>query len=106
MMATLDICGKQLEVDADNHLVNNSDWSEEVAAELARQEGIEELTENHWKVINFLRSEFGTNNQLPSIRAIGKRSGVNTKDFYQLFPQGPGKKSARIAGLPKPKSCV
>ena len=105
-MATIELSGKQVEVDADNHLANQGDWNEEMAAEIAKLEGIEALNENHWKVIKYLRDEFSAKGQLPSIRAISKNSGVNTKDFYQLFPKGPGKKSARIAGLPKPKSCV
>lgn len=97
---------KTLTRDADGHLANRSDWNEEVAAELAKEEGIENLTERHWLVINFMRKEFDEKGDAPSIRKLTKESGVDTKELYALFPKGPAKKSAKIAGLPKPKGCI
>ncbi len=105
-MATVELLGKTIQLDEDGHLANPEDWNEEIAKEIAKQEGIEELTEKHWAVINFLRKEFKENGQVPSIRKLTKQSGVNTKELYQLFPKGPAKKAAKIAGLPKPKGCV
>lgn len=105
-MSTLEIAGKTLEVDADGNLANLNDWDENIAKELAKEEGIEELTEQHWLVINFMRKEFEAKGDAPSIRKLTKESGVNTKELYQLFPKGPAKKAARIAGLPKPKGCI
>jgi len=92
--------------DADGHIANRSDWNEEVAVALAREEGIEELTDRHWAVINFMRKEFDSKGDAPSIRKLTKESGVSTKELYALFPKGPAKKSAKIAGLPKPKGCI
>lgn len=105
-METLEILGKQLELDEDGNLKNLSDWNEEIANELAKEEGIGELTDRHWIVINFMRKVYVDKGDAPSIRKLTKESGVNTKELYQLFPKGPAKKSARIAGLPKPKGCI
>ncbi len=105
-METLDILGKRLEIDEDGNLKNLSDWNEEIANELAKKEGIEKLTDRHWMIINFMRKEYEDKGDAPSIRKLTKKSGVNTKEFYQLFPKGPAKKAARIAGLPKPKGCI
>ena len=105
-METVEISGIQVELDEDGNLKNHSDWNEEIAKELAMQEGIEELTDRHWMVINFMRKVFEEKGDAPSIRKLTKESGVATKELYQLFPKGPAKKSARIAGLPKPKGCI
>jgi tRNA 2-thiouridine synthesizing protein E len=105
-METLTIAGKTLTVDADGNLANRADWNEDIARELATQEGIAELTPQHWAVINFMRSVFEKEGDSPSIRRLTKESGVDTKSLYQLFPKGPAKKAARIAGLPKPKGCI
>jgi len=103
---TLEILGKRLAVDADGNLVNLEDWNEEIAKEIARSEGIPELSEKHWQVINYMRKVFKESGESPSIRKITKESGIDTKTLYMLFPVGPGKKAAKIAGLPKPKSCI
>src|ERR1035438_10325801 len=105
-METLTITGKTLPLDADGNLANRSDWSEAIARELAILEGIPELTPQHWAVINFMRSVFEKEGDSPSIRRLTKESGVDTKTLYQLFPKGPAKRAARIAGLPKPKGCI
>ena len=105
-MATAEFAGKTVELDADGNLVNLADWNEDVARAIATEEGIAELTDEHWKVINFMRQVFEAEGDAPSIRRLGKESGVDTKGLYRLFPKGPAKKSARIAGLPKPKGCI
>jgi TusE/DsrC/DsvC family sulfur relay protein len=105
-MTTTKIAGKELELDADGHLAHAGDWNEEIARGLAKKEGIETLNEDHWKVINFMRAVFSEKGDAPSIRRLTKESGVDTKLLYQLFPKGPAKKAARIAGLPKPKGCI
>jgi tRNA 2-thiouridine synthesizing protein E len=106
MNTTIEILGKKLAVDPDGNLVNLEDWDEEIAKAIAKEEGIEELTEEHWKVINFMRKVFAEKGDSPSIRRLTKESGVDTKELYALFPKGPAKKAARIAGLPKPKGCI
>lgn len=100
------LLGKTLAIDADGNLVNISDWNEEIAAELAKEEGIEILTDKHWQVINYMRKVYSETGDSPSIRKLTKESGVDTKELYALFPKGPAKKAARIAGLPKPKGCI
>lgn len=105
-MAGQEIAERVLERDADGHLKNRADWNEDVARELAKEEGISELTERHWAVINYMRKEFELKGDAPSIRKLTKESGVDTKELYGLFPKGPAKKAAKIAGLPKPKGCI
>ncbi|HSM23855.1 MAG TPA: TusE/DsrC/DsvC family sulfur relay protein [Anaerolineaceae bacterium] len=105
-MASKVIAGKTVEVNEEGFLVNLVDWTEEIAAELAKEEGIAELTEAHWKVINFSREIAGTSGSSPTLRAITSGSGVNTKELFSLFPKGPAKKVAKIAGLGKPEGCV
>lgn len=97
---------KALDFDKDGHLANPEDWSENIAQELAYLEDVGELTDRHWMVINFMRKEFEDKGDAPSIRKLTKQSGVSTKELYQLFPKGPAKKAAKIAGLPKPKGCI
>ncbi len=105
-MATKELAGKSVEFDEEGYMVDFKQWDEEIAGELAREEGIEELTERHFQVIRYMRSEYEKNGIAPSIRKLTKGSGVPTKELYQLFPGGPAKKAARIGGMPKPKGCV
>lgn len=104
--AEIIILGKTLAIDTDGNLVNLSDWNEEIGRELAKEEGIDELTDKHWQVINYMRKVYSESGDAPSIRKLTKESGVDTKTLYALFPKGPAKKAARIAGLPKPKGCI
>ena len=92
--------------DADGHLANRADWTKSVALEIAREEGIETLSDRHWLVITFMQKAFDANGDAPSIRKLTKESGVDTKELYALFPKGPAKKAAKIAGLPKPTGCI
>jgi len=105
-MSTLNILGKELAVDADGNLANLSDWNEDVAREIAAQDGIPSLTSQHWAVLNYMRKVFEAEGSAPSIRRLTKESGVDTKTLYQLFPKGPAKRAAKIAGLPKPVGCI
>lgn len=97
---------KTIELDQDGHLANREDWTKELAQELAYMEEVGDLTDQHWKVINYIRDEFDKKGDAPSIRKLTKESGISTKELYQLFPKGPAKKAAKIAGLPKPKGCI
>ena len=87
-------------------LTDHNQWTREIAEALAAEAGIASLTEKHWQVIEFCRSDNEAQGQPPGLRRISKLSGVSMKELYQLFPKGPGKLAARIAGLPKPKSCI
>lgn len=98
--------GKQVEVDEDGFIQEPSEWNEELAGALAKVEGVEGLSEDHWKVVNYLRNyylEFGV---APMIRKLCKESGFPLKKIYELFPSGPAKGACKVAGLPKPTGCV
>ena len=71
-----------------------------------RDEGIDELTDRHWQVIRLMRREYEEKGTGPTVRALGKTSGVTVKELYQLFPKGPAKLAAKIAGIPKPRGCI
>ncbi|MBO8137116.1 MAG: TusE/DsrC/DsvC family sulfur relay protein [Desulfotomaculum sp.] len=105
-MPFIEVNGQQIEVDEDGFLVNTDQWSEEAAKVFAKQEGIDELTEDHWKVINYLRDYFFQFGIAPMIRKLCKETGFSLKQIYQLFPSGPAKGACKIAGLPKPTGCV
>ncbi len=105
-MATKTYAGKAVEVDEEGFLSNPDDWTEEMASEIATEIGIGELTDVHWKVINFMRADFKDKGQIPTIRRIKNAGGVSTKDVYSAFPDGPAKKAAMISGLGKPQGCV
>ena len=105
-MTTDTIAGKELELDDEGFLVDPSQWSDDIAVELARREGIDPLTDRHWQVIRFMRSEYEAKGTGPTVRVLGKTSGVQIKELYQLFPKGPAKLAAKIAGIPKPRGCI
>ena len=100
------IAGQNLEVNEEGYLIDHRKWTKEIAAEIAKEEGINDLTEKHWEVIKFIQQDFAESGKVPGIRRINKTGGIPTKDLYELFPDGPVKKAARISGLPKPQSCV
>lgn len=97
---------KSVEVDEQGFLKNTADWTEDLAKLFAADIGIAELTEGHWKVVKFMRERYLKNGDAPSIRTLGKESGVNTKGLYALFPKGPAKLAAYVAGIPKPRGCI
>ncbi len=98
------VAGKVISMNEEGYLTDLSQWTQEVAREIAQEEGIE-LTDQHWSVIEFLQQSFKKSEPL-SIRSLGKKGPVSIKDFYSLFPDGPLKKASRIAGIPKPASCI
>jgi len=95
-----------LTLDAEGFLQDPTQWTEEIAREIARGNGIPELTDKHWQVVKFMRNQFLTTGNAPTIRTLGKESGVAIKELYQLFPKGPAKLSAKIGGIPKPHGCI
>jgi tRNA 2-thiouridine synthesizing protein E len=96
---------ESVQFDAGGYLTNAKAWTPEIAEAIAEREGLT-LTERHWVVINFVRSEYAANGEPPTLRRITKASGVETKEMYQLFPNGPAKLAAMIAGLKKPTGCI
>jgi tRNA 2-thiouridine synthesizing protein E len=105
-MTTTLIAKTSVDVDAEGFLTNPEQWNESVAAEIARENGIPELTDRHWLVVRFMRNRYLDTGTAPSIRALGKESGVPVKELYELFPKGPAKLAAKIGGIPKPRGCI
>ncbi len=105
-MNAVTLAGATIEVDAEGFLTRPEQWNEQIAAEIARINGIEELTDRHWQVVNFMRRTYLESGSAPSIRTLGKTSGVPIKELYELFPKGPAKLAAKIGGIPKPRGCI
>jgi TusE/DsrC/DsvC family sulfur relay protein len=105
-MSTATYAGTPVEVDAEGFLTDPQQWNEQIAAEIAAEAGIAELTDRHWQVVKFMRDTYLESGSAPSIRTLGKASGVPIKELYQLFPKGPAKLAAKIAGIPKPRGCI
>ncbi|MBL9155645.1 MAG: TusE/DsrC/DsvC family sulfur relay protein [Verrucomicrobiales bacterium] len=99
------IAGATIDVNEEGFLTDPSQWNEAVAAALAAEESVGPLTEAHWKVLHHLRAKHAAGEEV-TIRQLGKSGVVTTKDLYALFPNGPLKKAARIAGVPKPVGCI
>ncbi len=105
-MPTTILAGKQIELDEDGFIQSPELWDEQVAIELARLEGIEQMTEEHWKLVAYLRDYYQQFKIAPMIRKLCKETGVNLKHIYELYPSGPAKGACKVAGLPKPTGCV
>ncbi len=104
-MPQQEVAGKMIDFNDEGFMTNPAQWSEAVAHALANEMSME-LTERHFMVINFMRKEFEAHGKVPSLRKVKNESGVGTKELYALFPKGPAKKAARIAGLGKPEGCI
>jgi TusE/DsrC/DsvC family sulfur relay protein len=99
------IAGREVHVDDEGFLTEYDEWDEELGTELARRIGID-LTEEHWKVVRFLRADFREKGETATTRRVQMVGGVPVKEQFALFPKKPGKKMAYVAGLPKPHGCV
>jgi TusE/DsrC/DsvC family sulfur relay protein len=104
-MATRVIAGKEVQVNDEGFMTDPSEWNKDIATAIAAEEGIPELTADHWKVIEWSR-QVATSGKSPTLRQITTGTDVNTKQLFALFPKGPAKKVARVAGLGKPEGCV
>jgi TusE/DsrC/DsvC family sulfur relay protein len=106
-MPELAVDGKTYELNEDGFLQKPDEWTEAVASALAKaEEGLEDLTEEHWKVINYIREYYLEKNLAPMVRKVCKNSGFSLKHIFELFPSGPAKGACKLAGLPKPDGCV
>lgn len=104
-MDELVVGDKKLRLDEDGFLQDWELWDEKVAKAFAEKDGIE-LTDDHWKVVNYLRNYYLKFKIAPPIRQLVKESGFDLKYIYKLFPAGPAKGACKVAGLPKPTGCV
>jgi tRNA 2-thiouridine synthesizing protein E len=100
------IADAPVELDHEGFLLRPEQWNETLAESIARANGIPELTERHWLVVRFMRDRYLATGTAPTIRSLGKESGVPVKELYALFPKGPAKLAAKIGGIPKPKGCI
>lgn len=100
------LANTEVDVDEGGFFVDPAQWTEDMASEIAVGEGIEELTDRHWLIVRFMRDRYLERGIAPSIRSLGKLSGVPIKELYSLFPKGPAKKAAKIGGIPKPRGCI
>ncbi len=98
--------GTDVKVSDEGFFDDPEQWREEMAPQIAQEAGIETLTPEHWQVVKFMRHEYTDKGTGPSVRALSKTSGVSIKELYQLFPKGPAKLAAKIAGIPKPRGCI
>ncbi len=105
-MATVEFNGKSFVVDEDGFIESYSDFCEEWVQWVKKEEGIEELNEEHRKVIQILQDYYEKNGIAPMVRILSKLTGFKLKHIYELFPSGPGKGACKMAGLPKPTGCV
>lgn len=105
-MPNIVLSGHTYDVDEDGFLQQPELWNQQVAADFAAIEGVSELTEAHWKVINYLRDYYLQYGIAPMIRKLCKETGLKLNEIYALFPSGPAKGACKLAGLPKPTGCV
>ena len=98
--------GTEVTVNDEGFLTDPQQWREEMAPLIAAENGVGPLTEPHWQVVKFMRHEYAEKGTGPSVRALSKTSGVSIKELYELFPKGPAKLAAKIAGIPKPRGCI
>lgn len=104
-MTVTELDGRAIHVDDEGFLTEYDEWDEDLARILATQIGID-LTDQHWKVIRFLREDFVTQGETATARRVQTVGGVPVKEQFALFPKKPAKKMAYVAGLPKPHGCV
>jgi TusE/DsrC/DsvC family sulfur relay protein len=105
-MPTFEFQELKIEVDEDGFIQKPEEWNEEVAKALASTEDVQVMSENHWKIIYYLRDYYKKYGIAPMIRKLCKETGFSLKEIYELFPSGPAKGACKVAGLTKPTGCV
>ena len=105
-MPVVQLGGKQLEVDEDGFIQQPEAWSRDVAADLAKTEGVAEMGDDHWKLVEYIRDYYSKFGIAPMVRKLCKETNFKLKYIYDLFPSGPAKGACKVAGLPKPTGCV
>ena len=105
-MAKTTLGGVEIEIDEDGFIQEPDKWGNAIADDLSKLEQAYPMTEEHWKVVNYLRDYYLKFEIAPPIRMLCKQTGFDLKKIYQLFPSGPAKGACKIAGLPKPTGCV
>jgi tRNA 2-thiouridine synthesizing protein E len=96
----------KLVIDDDGFMQESELWNDHVALALASTEGLSELTDAHWKIINYIRDYYSQYQIAPMIRKLCKETGFTLKQIFELFPSGPARGACKVAGLAKPTGCV
>jgi tRNA 2-thiouridine synthesizing protein E len=104
-MGVATIAGQEVHVDDEGFMTEYGEWNETIAEQLAANIGIE-MTDEHWKILRFLREDYLAEGETPTLRRVTNTAGVPTKELFKLFPKKPAKKMAYVAGVPKPAGCV
>ena len=105
-MPTFELGAIKIEVDEDGFMDDPSEWNEDIAVALATTEAVSDMTDEHWKLVNYLRDYYLKFGIAPMIRKLCKETGFPLKKVYELFPSGPAKGACKVAGLAKPTGCV
>ena len=105
-MTMLTIDGTAVDRNEEGFFLHPEQWHETMVPALAAEAGIDEVTDAHWQVVRFVRAQYDRTGSGPTVRVLGTTSGVSIKELYELFPRGPAKVAARIAGIPKPRGCI
>jgi len=105
-MPTTTIADHQIQVDDEGFMTEYDEWNKDIGRDLAALIGITELTDAHWRAIDFLRTDYVDQGETATLRRVSKAGGIPTKELFSLFPKKPAKKMAYVAGLPKPRGCV
>jgi len=105
-MPVTTIADREIHIDEDGFLTEFDEWDKDLAMTLAANIGIDDLTEDHWKVIEFLRADAKEQGETPTLRRVSVIGGIPTKSLFQLFPKKPARKMSYVAGLQKPKGCI
>lgn len=105
-MAQIELAGQMVEVDDHGFLQEPEKWNEEIAKALAAKEGVNELTDEHWKVIRYLRSYYLEFHICPMVKKLTKQTEITLKRLWELFPKGPANSACKWAGIPKPTGCI
>jgi tRNA 2-thiouridine synthesizing protein E len=105
-MSKVILGGKELEIDEDGFIQEPEKWDKAVAEDIAKTEEAFPMSDDHWKLVNYLRNYFLEFEIAPPVRMVIKQTGIDLKTIYKLFPGGPAKGACKVAGLPKPTGCV
>lgn len=105
-MPTADIAGVTVDVNEEGYMTDSGQWNKAIGEAIAADLGIAPMTERHWALVEFLQKDYAAQGQMPTIRRVKNAGGIPIKELYELYPGGPLKKASKIAGLPKPASCI
>lgn len=92
--------------DNDGFLIDMANWTRELAEDLARKNNLGPLSDDHWQIIDYVKTYYLKYHEGPPIVRISKTTGFSSKYICTLFPCGVAKGAYRLAGLPRPSGCL